>query len=104
MPWDALWRRDGSLGLSRFVCVHVHDERITGPDRFTPFHAFCCHEVSQLTPVFSLFQHENSGDLGDGFQLQYAWHDGMIREMPLKVRLVDADVLEASDLVALDLQ
>lgn len=46
------------------------------------------------------FEHKYARDLGDGFELQYAWHDGMAREMALEIGFVDGDVFDADDLVA----
>ncbi len=82
---------------------HLDDQHVAGHDRLAPFHVLGGHEIRDLIRRLGLLEHQNARHLRHGFQLQHARHDGMPGKMPLKIRLVDGDVLDADDVVAVNL-
>ena len=61
-------------------------------------------KVGDLAGVLGVLEHHNAGHLRHRLQLQHPRHHRMSGEMPLKKGLVDGDVLDADNVVAVDLR
>ena len=84
----------GAAGLGEFG---VEDELVAGADGFAEFDFIGAHEERGFALTGSAAEHENARGLRHGFELEDARHDGVVGEMTLKIRLVDADVLDGDE-------
>ena len=81
----------------------MDEEGVTRENGFAEFHFVRTHEVTNFSGVLGVKHHEDAGDLGHGFDLQHAGHDGVVGEVALEEGFVDGDRFDAGALgVALE--
>src|ERR1035441_10625246 len=84
--------------------LNINHQHIPRLPRLAPFHIPRRHEIGHLACVLGVLEHKDSSHLRHGLQLQHPGHYRVSGEMPLKVRLVYRDVLDADNVIAIDLR
>lgn len=74
-------------------------EGVAGEDGAAPFYFVGAHEVADLADILRSTEHEDGGNLGHGFELEHAGHDGVFGEVTGEERLVHGHVLQPGTLV-----
>lgn len=85
-------------GAAHFDEFRFDDEDVAGDDGAAEFDFVCTHEVADLALVAGDAEHEDGGYLRHGFNLKYAGHDGVFREVALEEELVHGEVFLADAL------
>ena len=77
-----------------FFCTReftFNEKGVAWHDWLAKFHLIGTHEITDFAGILSLPHHNDTGNLRHGFELKNTRHDGMAREVTLKIRFVDRD-------------
>src|SRR5947209_4941404 len=68
-----------------FCQLYLDHEHITGTHRLAPFNVLRRHKICQLPGILNSPEHQQTGNLSDGFELQHSWHQWITWKMSLKI-------------------
>src|SRR5579885_2875728 len=95
------------LGHRRLAFAHPHlnAKLVARAHRSAKFSLFDGSEKDQLAvPIFDLLQHKHAGYLRHRFDDKNAGHNGVIRKVSHRPRLISRDIIDADDALRLQLK
>ena len=84
-----------------FFCTReltFNEEGVAWHDWLAEFHFIGAHEITDFAGVLGFPHHNDTGNLGHGFELKDTRHDRMAREVTLKIRFIDRDSFHTDSL------